>query len=111
MQESIELQKAERNLKKSTDKFDNKALMSFVPCMESLPLSSALDIRMKITEVFRDATTMQPLVESTSTPGFNMQPHQYLSTRPDEDLWVNETLTVKLLIYAFVKLGKMPGKK
>lgn len=61
MQESIALQKADINAGKNNDKFGNKAfLMSFVPLMDSLPPYVALDVRMKITETFRDATRTQP---------------------------------------------------
>lgn len=61
MQESIALQKADSNVEKiSTDKTGNKAfLMSFVPLMDSLPPPVALDVRLQITELFRNATRMQ----------------------------------------------------
>lgn len=52
MQESLQIQKASLE----TDKFGNKAfLLSFVPTMDNLPPHLAFDVRMQITEVFRNA--------------------------------------------------------
>lgn len=64
MQESINIQMANTD----SDKSGNKAfLMSFVPIMDSLPPLAALEVRMKITEVFGSAVRNQSRVED-STP-------------------------------------------
>ncbi|XP_022192716.2 uncharacterized protein LOC111050675 isoform X2 [Nilaparvata lugens] len=55
MQESIQLQKAGLE-RQDLDKFGNKAFMlSFVPTMDNFPQLLAFDVRMQITEVFRNA--------------------------------------------------------
>lgn len=56
MQESIAIQTENQTLDDS-DKFGNKSfLLSFVPIMDRLPLRTALDVRMKITQAFTNAT-------------------------------------------------------
>ncbi|XP_039300324.1 uncharacterized protein LOC120355730 [Nilaparvata lugens] len=55
MQENIQLQKAGLE-RQEHDKFGNKAFMlSFVPTMDNFPQLLAFDVRMQITEVFRNA--------------------------------------------------------
>lgn len=52
MQESLQIQKAGLE----SDKFGNKAfLLSFVPTMDNFPPNLAFDVRMQITDVFRNA--------------------------------------------------------
>ncbi|KAG8277656.1 hypothetical protein J6590_037799 [Homalodisca vitripennis] len=64
MQESIAIQRANTSSANSSDKSGNKAfLMSFLPVMDSLPPLAAFDVRMQLTEVFRNAIMNQTRVQ------------------------------------------------
>ncbi|KAJ8878839.1 hypothetical protein PR048_019428 [Dryococelus australis] len=68
MQESVELQRGGN----SSDKFGNKAfLLSFVPIMDNVPPQVAFDVRMQITEIFRNAVLH---ATNTYTPSRPSQP-------------------------------------
>lgn len=73
MQESIAIQRANTSSANSVDKSGNKAfLMSLLPAMDSLSPLAAFDVRMKLTEVVRNAIVDQSRVQDSVPVGNQM---------------------------------------